>query len=474
MERAKALLDKMSSPSLYSKSDFIVCGKRGCVLANVDLSNSDQLLECIKSIRLAETDRLDYTVLQGKVLTNFERSFVTDGAEAENYLLSGDGLIFLDGEDGCVRVAVRKYEIRSVSEPPTEGIIKGPREGFIESIKTNLSLLERKLKTPALKIERLKVGRSTQTDVAIVSLDGIADEKIAEKIKTRLKSINIDGVIDTHYVQMYLEPRPYSVFNQSGACEKPDIVAAKLLEGRVAVFMDGTPIVLTFPYMFFEDIQSSEDYYERATFASLIRVTRVLSLMIGLLLPGVFVALECFHFSVLPLQLLITIINATKGVPFPPLAEILFVMFLFEIIREAGVRMPQAMGLAMSIVGALVLGETAVKAGMIGSPAVMIVALSSICTYTVPNAAGSSTIVRLFMTLLGGLLGLYGILIGVVFLFLYMSTLDSYGTPFLAPFAPHIATDGQDGLLKTPIVDITRRPKSIPNVNATRQRGNNG
>ena len=136
--------------------------------------------------------------------------------------------------------------------------------------------------------------------------------------------------------------------------------------------------------------------------------------------------------------------------------------------------MPQAMGLAMSIVGALVLGETAVKAGMIGSPAVMIVALSSICTYTVPNAAGSSTIVRLFMTLLGGLLGLYGILIGVVFLLLYMSTLDSYGTPFLAPFVPHIASDSQDGLLKTPIVDITRRPKSIPNVNATRQRGKNG
>ncbi len=464
----------MSSPSLYSKSDFEVCGKRGCVLANVDLSNADQLIECIKSIRLAETAKLDYKVLQEKVLANFEHSFVTDGAEAEDLLLSGDGLIFLDGEDGCVRVAVRKYEIRSVSEPPTEGIIKGPREGFIESIKTNLSLLERKLKTTALKVERLKIGRSTHTDVAVVSLDGIADKTVTEKIKTRLQSIDIDGVIDTHYLQMYLEPRPYSVFNQAGACEKPDIVAAKLLEGRVAVFMDGTPIVLTFPYLFFEDIQSSEDYYERATFASLIRITRVISLMIGLLLPGVFVALECFHFSVLPLQLLITIINATKGVPFPPLAEIIFVMFLFEIIREAGVRMPQAMGLAMSIVGALVLGETAVKAGMIGSPAVMIVALSSICTYTVPNAAGSSTIVRLFMTLLGGLLGLYGILIGVVFLFLYLSTLDSYGTPFLAPFAPNVGVDGQDGLLKTPVTDIVRRPESIPNVNRTRQRGNNG
>lgn len=464
------MLGMMATRSLYVRTDFISCGKRGCVLGTTDLSDHDALLECLRSIREADVAVLDCESLCTEVLTNFERTFVESEKEATEYLLAGDGLIFLDGEPGCVRIAVRKYEARSVSEPPTEGIVKGPREGFVESIKTNLSLLERKLRTPDLVVERMKIGRRTMTDVAVVSLRGIADPGIAEEVKRRLESIDIDGIIDSQYLQTYLEPRPYSVFNQSGTCEKPDIAAAKLLEGRVAVICDGTPIAITLPYVFFEDVQSSEDYYERSTYASFIRITRIISLFIGLLLPGAFVALEVFHFSVLPQQLLVTVVNATRGVPFPPLAEILFVMFLFEIIREAGVRMPQAMGLAMSIVGALVLGETAVKAGMIGSPAVMIVALSSICTYTVPNAAGSSTVLRLLFTVAGGVLGLYGLLVGAMGALLYVLSLDSYGAPYLSPFAPHISADGQDGLLKTPVCDVTERPHGVPNVNATRQR----
>ena len=474
MDRAEKLLEKMATPSLYVRTDFVSCGVRGCVLGTTDLSYQNALLECMRSLREADVTPFDYETLQSRVLTNFERTFVSDEKEALDYLLAGDGLIFLDGQRGCVRLAVRKYETRSVSEPPTEGIVKGPREGFTESIKTNLSLVERKLRTPDLVVERMKIGRRTKTDVAIVSIRGVSDPKTAEKIKARLEKVDIDGIIDSQYLQSYLEPRPHSVFNQTGTCEKPDILAAKLLEGRVGVLCDGTPIALTLPYLFFEDVQSSEDYYERSTYASLIRMTRMASLFIGLLLPGTFVAFEVFHFSVLPLQLLVTVVNATKGVPFPPLAEVLFVMFLFEIIREAGVRMPQAMGLAMSIVGALVLGETAVKAGMIGSPAVMIVALSSICTYTVPNAAGSSTFLRLLFTIAGGLLGLYGVLVCVIAALLYMLSLDSYGTPYLVPFAPHITSDGQDGLLKSPVSEVTSRPHSIPNVNPTRQRRSNG
>ncbi len=473
MERAERLLDKMAARSLYVRTDFEAGGRRGCLLATTDLSDHNALLECLRALREAGKKITGYDVLQTKVLTTFERTFVETEEEALGYLLSGDGLIFLDGEPGCIRLAVRKYETRAVSEPPTEGIVKGPREGFVENIKTNLSMIERKLRTPDLKVERLKIGRRTMTDAAIVSIRGVADPRVEEEIKRRLGEIDTDGIIDSQYLQSYLEPRRYSVFNQSGTCEKPDIVAAKLLEGRVAVLCDGTPIVITLPYVFFEDVQSSEDYYERSTYATFVRIIRMISLAIGLLLPGAFVALEIYHFSVLPLRLLLTVINATKGVPFPPLAEILFVMFLFEIIREAGVRMPQAMGLAMSIVGALVLGETAVKAGMIGSPAVMIVALSSICTYTVPNAAGSSTVLRLLFTVAGGLLGLYGMLVAVTAALLYVFSLDSYGAPFASPFAPHIGRDGQDGVLKVPAADMMKRPRGIPNVNATRQRRKN-
>lgn len=439
------------------------------MLANIDLTDPDALRALLRAIHNADEKTLDYAALENRALVNFEHKLTLDGKEAETNLLSGDALVFLDGQEGCIVVNVRKYETRSITEPPTSGIIKGPREGFIESLKTNLSLIERKLRTPDLQIERLKIGRVTSTDVAIVSIKGVADKRIVAEIKERLQRIDIDGVLDTHYLQLYLEPHPYSIFNQAGTCEKPDVAAAKLLEGRVAILCDGSPIVLTLPYMVFEAVQSAEDYYERAPFASLLRVTRIIGLLISIILPGLYVALEIYHFSVLPLQLLLTIVNATKGVPFPPLAEVLFVMLLFEIIREAGIRMPQAMGLAMSVVGALVLGDTAVKAGMIGSTAVMIVALSAIASYTVPDTAGSTALLRLIFTLLGGVFGLYGLLVGIVFLLLYIVGLNGYGTPFLAPYAPDIPKDKQDGLLKTPIVDMIERPKSIRTRNNTRQ-----
>lgn len=469
MERADEILSKMSTASLFAKSDFFSCGVRGTVLANVDLTDGEAVRALLRAIKESNEEKLDYAVLENRTLTNFEHKRLDDDDEAQTGLLAGDALVFIEGEEGCVSVNVRKYETRSISEPPTSGVVKGPREGFIENLKTNLSLLERKLRTPDLRVERIKVGRVTSTDVAVVSIRGIADDRIVGEIKSRIKKIDIDGVLDVHYLQTYLETHPYSIFNQAGTCEKPDVAAAKLLEGRVAVLCDGSPIVITLPYMYFESVQSAEDYYERSTFASLLRVTRMIALIIGILLPGLYVALEMYHFSVLPLQLLLTIINATKGVPFPPLAEVLFVLLLFEIIREAGIRIPQAMGLAMSVVGALVLGDTAVKAGMIGSTAVMIVALSAIATYTVPDAAGSSALLRLIFTVVGGFLGLYGLLLGTVFLMLYLAGLNSYGTPFLAPYAPDIPRDKHDGLLKSPVIQIKTRPFSIPTSNHTRQ-----
>ena len=469
--KADEILGKMSSPSLFAKTEFVARNLSGSVLACVDLVDQDALRELIRAFRIyGEDNTISATELY--TIINFEHKRITKEEDIINGVLSGDAMVFIDGETDVIGVNVRKYETRSIAEPPTSGVIKGPREGFIESIKSNLSLIERKLRTPDLSVERLKIGRRSATDVAIVSIKGLADKKVIDEITTRLKSIDIDGIIDAHYLQSYLEPRPYSVFTQVGTSEKPDIIAAKLLEGRVAVFCDGSPIVLTLPYMYFESVQSSDDYYERAAYASFLRVARIIALAFGILLPGLYVALEIYHFSVLPHQLLLTIINATKGVPLPPLAEILFVMLLFEIIREAGVRMPQAMGLAMSVVGALVLGDTAVKAGMIGSTAVMIVALSSISTYTVPDAADSSSLLRLIFTLAGGLLGLYGLLVCVIFVLVYLASMNGYGTPFLAPYAPNIAADKTDGLLKTPIVDSMHRPFSIPGDNKTKQRTN--
>ncbi len=472
MERAKEILSKMASPSLYCESKF-VCGEvDGCILGSVNLIDSQSLLEILSVIKRAGRSVGSYEQLQHELLPSWECKVEYSPEPIMTALLGGDGLLYLDQIEGCLVLALRKYSVRSVSEPPTSGIIHGPREGYIEDIKTNLSLTQRKLKTPDLAVDRLTLGKRTGTAIAVVYINGLAESSLVSQILGRLRGIDIDGVMDTHYLQEFLDDRPRSIFTQSGVSEKPDIIAAKLLEGRIAIFVDGSPMVMTLPYLFIEELQSGEDYYDRSSYTSLLRVVRLLALFVGIVLPGLYVALQEFHLEVLPLSLLITIVVATEGVPFPPFGEVLFVLFLFEVLREAGVRMPQALGLAISVVGALVLGDTAVKAGFIGSTVVMIVALSSISLYTVPGISGTSALLRLIFTCVGGVAGLFGIMLTAMFLIVYLCSLENYGVPYLAPFAPMIAGDFKDGIVRSPLPEQKTRPKSIPNPNKNRQ-GNN-
>ena len=468
MKRVKELLEKMSSPALFSANEFEIKGVKGALVAAVNLCDSTTVLEILRDIKQFPPKKANYESLKIEVLQNLETTISLTSEEQVNKLLSGDGLLFLNGQDGCLVLSVRKYTTRAVAEPPTSGVIRGPREGFIEDIRTNLSLVERKLRSPHLKVERLVVGRRTATNVAIVYIEGIARKDLTESIYDKIRGIDIDGVLDTHYIQEFLDERPRSIFPQSGVSEKPDVIVSKMLEGRVAVFVDGSPMVATVPYLLLEELQSGEDYYERPTYISVLRIIRTMALALGILLPGLFVALQEFHVDVFPQKMMLTILNAVEGIPIPPFGEIMFVLFIFEIIREAGVRMPQAMGLAMSVVGALVLGDTAVKAGFMSSPAVMVVALSSISLYTVPGGVGTTSLLRLIFTLIGGIAGLYGLLIGSLFLVMYLCNLDNYGSPYLAPFAPHLKADFKDGLIKAPIVEMETRPKSIPNENNRR------
>ena len=253
------------------------------------------------------------------------------------------------------------------------------------------------------------------------------------------------------------------MFNQTGVAEKPDIVASKILEGRIAVLVNGSPMVLTLPYLLVESVQSSADYYQRFTYAGFLRLLRLVSLCVAVVLPGVFIALQKYHFSVLPLRFLMTLLVAVNGIPFKATTEVLFVIFLFEIIREAGRRTPQAVGMAMNIVGALVLGDTAVRAGIVSSPAVMIVALSSLALYSAPDEVSSTTLLRVIFTVLGGLGGMYLLLIGVFLLIQYLVTLNGYGAPYLAPFAPYVKSDMKDGAVRSNYLNMKGLPNSFPN-----------
>jgi len=406
--------------------------------------------------------------LDSRVLSFPESEIESDEKNMIEKILKGSVIVIIDAEENAIILGVTKYNERTISEPPTSTVLSGPRKGFVESMQTNVSCIKEILSTPDLKIKHLKVGKYTNTDVSIVYLSSVCDKKVVDEIERKIKQIDIDGVLDSYYIASFLEIKPHSIFKQVGRSEKPDIVCGKLLEGRVAVVVNGSPIVITLPYILLEDLQSSDDYYSNNVKSSIIRLVRIFSILVTLILPGLYVAVQLYHYKLVPLSFIITIINTTLGLPLSPFAEMLFVLVLFEVLYEASLRMPKYLGIALSIVGALILGDTAVSAGVISPPAVMIVALSGITLYTVPDQAPQFIILRFAYTIIGGTLGLFGIILLTIFLVVYLCDLDIYGSPYLAPFAPNMKTDFKDAVMKADLVDMKLRPKSIKNVNKRR------
>jgi len=357
---------------------------------------------------------------------------------------------------------------RGINEPPTSTVIQGPRMGFIEDIEANLQMIQARIKHPDFKFEELTVGRYTQTRVVVAFLDSVADPEIVEKVLQRIKAINIDGIVDSNYIAQFLQDEKVKLFRQVGSDEKPDITCAKILEGRVAVFADGSPQVLTVPYILFEDVQQSDDYYSMSASVSLRRVIRIAGCVIAILLPGFYIAVQLYHYGVMPLNMLIAITGSAQNSPFSPMLEVLFVLILFEILYEASLHMPKHISAVTGIVGALVLGDTAVRAGLLTPPAVLVAALSVITMYIIPDLASQISLLRFVFALVGGILGLYGIVLAGLALIIYLASLDSYGAPYLAPYAPYIKEDVKDGVFKSGLRQMKTRPKSIPNVNKTR------
>lgn len=375
-------------------------------------------------------------------------------------ILKGNVIIFLDGANQYLAVDIMKFSTRVPSEPPTSAVIMGPREGFTEDIQTNISLIRRRFHSKQLVLENVKIGSCTQTEIAVAYLDGIADKKIVKQVKKKLENIEIDGVVDSFYLITYLSSRPNSFIKQVGTAEKPDVVAAKMLEGRVAIIVDNSPIVLTVPFVFLEDWQSSNDYYTNYVYSTLIRIIRIIGLVLASLGPGAYIALQLFHYNLLPIKYLITIANSTQQIPFTPFIEILFITLLFQVLYEVSLRLPSYLGLATSVVGALILGDTGVKAGLISPPTVIVVAIAKIALYTVPEQAAQITIVQYVFIMLGACLGLLGLIGGMIYFIAYANTIENYGAPYLAPFAPYILSDNKDALLKVPISEMKLRPKS--------------
>lgn len=406
---------------------------------------------------------------EAKKLLYFPEMKDADDAEsAADEILAGNPALLIDGIAGAVVLGTKKIAVRAVTEPQTAITVKGPREGFIEDIKTNMGLVRRRIKSPALRLDTQKVGKYSKTVVSVVYLEGITDARIVEEIKERIAAVEIDGVPDSSYIAQFLAKKPYSLFKQVGTTEKPDVFCAKLLEGRAGVLVDGSPIALTLPYMLSEDFQSAQDYFVSPYRATITRLLRLAAVCIALFLPAFYVAAQLFKLQLLPFALLMTISGGIQGIPLSPSLELFFLLVVLEILIEASVRMPKYVALALSVIGALVLGDTAVKAGLVSSPAIIIVALSGIAAYTVPDLTGTLSVVRIAFVIVAGSIGTYGILLLTALILYYLLSSDGYGTPLLAPFSPLIRRDLKDSLLKTDIYSLRSRPAVFRGKNKTR------
>lgn len=383
---------------------------------------------------------------------------------------SGDCGILIDGFKQGMTTDLKGFDKRGVSEPQTEVVVRGSREGFIENMKTNMTMIRRRLKTPDLAFEMVQLGTESGTSIAISYIRGLAPKELIDEVRRRVQAIEIDGVLESGYIEQLIEDNPFSPFATVANSEKPDKVCAKMLEGRVAIIADGTPFVLTVPMMFTENFQSAEDYYSRPYFAGLVRLMRFLAFLIAVFAPALYVAVVTYHHELIPYELMLSMWQAEATTPFSTGVSVLLATLLYEIVREAGVRLPKPVGSAISIVGGLVIGDIVVSAGLISAPVIIIVAFTAIAMFVVDAMTDAATILRLALILLAWGMGFVGIFIGTMLTLVHLISLKSFGVPYFAPFAPFRRTEMRDTLFRFPLWLLGRRPNLLTNASKWRQR----
>lgn len=385
------------------------------------------------------------------VITVGDISWKTDFAGIQSSVLAGDSVIWTENVPMAIVVGTRGGEQRHVTEPVSQTVVRGPQDGFTEALHTNISLVRRRIKNPNLWLESKQIGKVTKTDIALLYINGLVKEDVLKKLQDRLESIDIDGVLESSYIEEFIQDATYTVFPTVNNTERPDVVAAALLEGRVAIFVDGTPFVLLVPGLFTQFLQSPEDYYHRSDFG-LLRLLRYVAFFISLLAPALYIAITTFHQEMIPTSLLISLAAQREGIPFPAFIEALLMEVTFELLREAGIRMPRAVGTSISIVGALVLGQASVEAGLVSPAMVIIVSITAITGFIFPSfeIGISIRILRFAFMGIAASFGFFGIIIGLIALVLHLCHLQSFGVPYMTPFAPFRASGQKDSIVRVP------------------------
>lgn len=386
-----------------------------------------------------------------------------------NGVLAGDTVFLLDGAINVLLLSTRGWQKRALKEPDTEVIIKGPKIGFVETLRVNTALLRREIGHPNLTFETLMVGKKTKTEVCLAYLQGLTNQRLVDEVKRRIRRINTDAILAAGFLEEFIEDAPFSPFATVSYTERPDVAAAKILEGRVAIFTDGTPVVNTVPALFIESFQNTDDYTFRPYYSTLIRLIRYLSFALSILSPAIYVSLATFHQEFLPTTLLISMAAATEGTPLPTVLEAVGLGIVFELLREAGIRLPRPIGQTVSIVGALVIGEAVVSAGLISAPTVIVVALTAISSFITPAQVGVEALLRLGLTIIAGALGAFGVVLALLVVLVHLASLRSFGVPYLSPLAPLVPRDLKDVAVRVPLWAMLTRPEFIGGKDPQRQ-----
>ena len=391
---------------------------------------SDNIVKPLTLINEPDRTKITAHYVCEKVLFSSEMSFKSDIAEILCCMLYGDTLILIEGSRTALVANTKGFPVRAVEEPVDERVTQGPREGFLEAAMFNLALIRRKIITPDLHIKTVRLGDRSDTAVFVCFLNSLVDKNVLCELYDRLSKIKIDGVLDSNYITEYIRDSKMSIFKTMGTTERPDVIASRLLEGRIALVVDGTPMVITLPYLFSENFQSDEDYYLSYIVSSVRRALRYICFVASVSVPAVFVALITFHIELMPTHFALSVAELRMGVPISSVGECLLLVVVFEVLKEAGIRMSQSLGHALSIVGGLVVGQAAVQAKIISAPMLIAVAFSGICGLMVPRLKTSVLYIRIISVVACSLLGLYGFMAVSSVILIYVLNLKSFGVDY--------------------------------------------
>jgi spore germination protein KA len=410
--------------------------------------------------------------LMQKVIVSDDVSAENDMTNIINSVLRGDTLLLLEHSDQALVISTKGFQTRPISEPDSAKVIRGPREGFTESLIINLSLLRRKISSPDLKFKFRKIGTRTQTKTCICYIEGLAKDGIIRELEKRLDDIDIDAILDSGYIQELIRDAPFSPFETVGSNERPDVTAGKLLEGRVALFVDGSPFVLTVPFVAVENFQSNEDYYTNYIISSINRFLRGATAIATIVIPAIYLSIVTFHQEMLPTPLLLSIAAARQDVPLPTSVSLFLMLLIFDIIREATTRMPTTISQSIAIIGTIVLGQAAVEAKLVGAPVLIITALTGITTLINTKLLGAFVVYRYVMLIGASFYGIYGFLMCYIVLMVHLMGIRSFGVPYMIGETKVKNHDGQDAWIRAPWWTMTLRPKIIGAKNLVRQSSN--